>query len=40
MLESGMNEDLGYEKYEHSSELNYRMSKRLRKSEGNMVKWT
>ena len=31
MIESEMNEYLGYEKYEHSSEGNYRNGKRQRK---------
>lgn len=39
MLESEMNEHLGYEKYEHSPESNYRNGKKLRKLEENMVKW-
>lgn len=35
-----MNEHLGYEKYERSSESNYRTAKRLRKSGENTAKWT
>ena len=35
MLESEMNEHLGYEKYEHSSESNYRNGKKSKKIRGN-----
>ena len=34
MLESEMNEHLGYEKYEHSSESNYRNDKKTKKIMG------